>query len=120
MFTDWYKNSQNKRSTDAVIAEELEIKPGSKPLSFPTKYAASGSTQRKAHLKRAYKQYWRSSNYNFARIMIGQCSGLRYCSMLPVYVSTQLQCCASAVTLDVVTRECSRLLSCRTASYTLR
>eukprot|EP00953_Heterococcus_sp_UTEX-ZZ885_P041080 20968-Heterococcus_DN1.PRE.1 len=28
------------------------------------------ATQRKAHIKRAYRQYWRSPNYNFARIMI--------------------------------------------------
>lgn len=69
-FADWYQNGSLKRSVD----DELDVlqKPvaGSQPLTFTTRFAASMGTQRDALIKRAYKQYWRSPNYNFARIMI--------------------------------------------------
>jgi hypothetical protein len=70
MFADWYANGVLKQRTDVELDALTQIQPGSQPLSFPTQYAASMATQRKAHIKRAYRQYWRSPNYNFARIMI--------------------------------------------------
>ncbi|KAG5191975.1 ABC-2 type transporter-domain-containing protein [Tribonema minus] len=67
MYADWYKNGQLKRSVVAEVERLQRPELGTSPLKFSGKYAASMNTQRVALIKRAYAQYWRSPNYNFAR-----------------------------------------------------
>eukprot|EP00611_Tribonema_gayanum_P003869 TRINITY_DN130_c1_g1_i1.p1 TRINITY_DN130_c1_g1~~TRINITY_DN130_c1_g1_i1.p1 ORF type:complete len:1263 (+),score=431.44 TRINITY_DN130_c1_g1_i1:191-3979(+) len=67
-YADWYSNSQLKRNLDTELDALQTPEPGSRPLAFDTLYAASAGLQRTTLVKRAYRQYWRSASYNFARM----------------------------------------------------
>ncbi|KAL6591851.1 hypothetical protein ACP70R_049714 [Stipagrostis hirtigluma subsp. patula] len=66
-FSDIYRNSELYQTNKALIKELSQLKPGSKDLHFPTKYAQSLFTQCVACLWKQNLSYWRNPPYNTAR-----------------------------------------------------
>ncbi|KAG5183352.1 ABC-2 type transporter-domain-containing protein [Tribonema minus] len=79
-YADWYSNSQLKRNLDTELDALQTPEPGSRPLAFDTLYAASAGLQRTTLVKRAYRQYWRSASYNFARMFAAVIQALVFAS----------------------------------------
>ncbi|XP_061340292.1 ABC transporter G family member 39-like isoform X2 [Gastrolobium bilobum] len=77
-----YANSSLYRRNQELIKEHTTPAPGSKDLSFPTKYSQSFYVQLKACFWRQHWSYWRNPQYNAVRffftLIIGVMFGLIY------------------------------------------
>ncbi|XP_012569363.2 pleiotropic drug resistance protein 1-like [Cicer arietinum] len=68
-FADVYRNSELYRRNKSLIEELSTPAPGSKNLSFPSKYSRSFSIQCMACLWKQHWSYWRNPEYNAIRFI---------------------------------------------------
>ncbi|XP_050239633.1 pleiotropic drug resistance protein 3-like isoform X4 [Quercus robur] len=68
-FSRIYKDSPLHRDTIELVRQLSEPQPGSRDLHFPTPYAQSGWVQFMACLWKQHLSYWRSPEYNLARLL---------------------------------------------------
>uniref|UniRef100_A0A6N2L8H8 ABC transporter domain-containing protein n=1 Tax=Salix viminalis TaxID=40686 RepID=A0A6N2L8H8_SALVM len=83
-FAEVYATSELYRKNQELVKKLSTPRPGSKDLSFPSKYPQSFITQCTACFWKQHKSYWRNSEFNYTRfgvaIIIGILFGLVFWS----------------------------------------
>ncbi|XVF07655.1 hypothetical protein REPUB_Repub06bG0158300 [Reevesia pubescens] len=77
-FADIYANSSLYQWNQKVIREHSTPAPGSKELSFPTKYSQPFLTQCRACFWKQYWSYWRNPQYNAIRFFMTIVMGILF------------------------------------------